>query len=555
MNEETPMSSSPAILQTQNRLLRALPAQAHARLFPGMELVPLTLGHVLYESGDVQNHVYFPIDAIISLMFVTESGASAEIAMIGKEGMVGVPLISDSAAAPNRAIVQSAGSAYRLKGALLKTEFSRAGALQHLLLRYTQTLLTQMSQTAVCYRHHTVSQQLCRLLLMSLDRLPSNKLNMTQELIGNTLGVRRESVTEAAVKLQSVDAIKYVRGRIEVLDRPKLEKEACECYAVVRAEYERLLPDMLVAETQTGADADLPQGNGQSEAINRLIEQLRVSPQDSKALQGSAAAMSLIRVLDQSEQIKIDVEQCAEDLATVNSELKKELGSGPLRPSVEIAIQKSESVEDKVDEAAEDLTSVNQALKTEVKERVVLERELIDVKQQEKATRYASLHDPLTSLPNRGLFDDRLEQALAQAKRNSRTLAVMFIELRERQDTGNSQDSVLNEKVLLSIVSRLENMKRDDDTLTRHGDREFLYLRTELTSETDATAIAEEIIQTLSMPGKVSGTGPALVAGPKPFVGIAVFPRDGATAAALVGSADEARHRAKRTSRGHSFAR
>lgn len=549
------MTKSVADLQTQSQLLRALPAQASARLIPGMKLVPMALGQVLYESGDVRDHVYFPTDAIISLMLVTESGASAEIAMIGKEGMVGVPLITNSGAAPYRAIVQCAGSAYRLKGALLKEEFSRGGALQHLLLRYTQTLLTQMAQTAVCYRHHSVSQQLCRLLLMSLDRLPSNHLKMTQELIASMLGVRRESVTEAAAKLQSANAIKYSRGSIEVLDRPKLEKASCECYAVVRAEFERLLPDMLVAEIQTGADADLPQGNSQSEAINRLIAQLRVSPQDSKALQGSAAAMSLIRVLDQSEQIKIDVEQCAEDLATVNSELKKELGGEPLRPSVELAIQKSESIEDKVDEAAADLTNVNQALKTEVKERVVLERELIDVKQQERATRNASLHDPLTSLPNRGLFDDRLEQALAQAKRNSRTLAVMFIEVHERHDTGNTQDSVLNEKELLSIVSRLENMKRDDDTLTRHGDREFLYLRAELTSETDASAIAEEIIQCLCTSDKVEGTGLAPVADLKPFVGIAVFPRDGATAAALVGSADEARHRAKQTTKGHSFAR
>ena len=539
----------------QNQLLRALPAQARDRLLLGMELVPMTQGRVLYESGDVQNHVYFPTNSIISLMFVTASGASAEIAMIGKEGMVGVPLITDSQTAPNRATVQIAGSAFRLKGALLKAEFSRAGALQHLLLRYTQTLLTQMAQTAVCYRYHSVSQQLCRLLLMSLDRLPSNHLNMTHELISSMLGVRRESVTEAARKLQSAKAIKYARGSIEVLNRPKLEKASCECYAVVRAEFERLLPDMLVAGIQTGADVDIPEGNRQSEVINRLIEQLRVSPQDSKALQSSAVAMSLIHVLDQSEQIKIDVEQCAEDLATVNSELKKELGSGTLQPGVVVALQKSESVEAKVEEAAEDLTSVNQALKTEVKERVVLEKELIDVKQQEKAARHAALHDPLTSLPNRGLFDDRLEQALAQAKRNSRTLAVLFIELREPQDTGNTRDDVLSDKVLLSIVSNLENMKRDDDTLMRHGDREFLYLRTELTSETDATAIAEQIIQTLSTPGKVNGAGPATKAGLKLFIGIAVFPRDGETAAALVGNADEARHRAKRTSKGHSFAR
>lgn len=547
----SPIASSP----TQNQLLRALPAEAYARLFPGMQLCPMALGQVLYESGDLQDHVYFPTDAIISLMFLTESGASAELAMIGKEGMVGVPLITDSGAAPNRAIVQCAGFAYRLKGDLLKAEFSRGAALQRLLLRYTQTLLTQMAQTAVCYRHHAISQQLCRLLLMSLDRLPSNRLKMTHELIGSMLGVRRESITEAAMKLQAEKTINYRRGSIEVLDRPKLEKASCECYAVVRAEFERLLPDVLLAEIQTGADADVPQGNGTPELINLLIEQLRVSPQDSKSLLSSAAAMSLIRVLDQSEQIKIDVEQCADDLATVNSELKSELGSGPLPPSVAIALQTSESVEGKVEKAAEDLTNVNQALKAEVKERVVLERELTDVKQQEQAARHGALHDPLTSLPNRGLFDDRLEQALALAKRNSRKLAVMIIELSERQGTGNEQRDPLQDNALLWSVNQLAAMKRDDDTLTRHGDRELLYLRAELASETDALAIAMQILQTLRAPAKDGGNGAVPDTDLQPFVGIAIFPRDGETAEALVGSADKARHHAKRNGKGHSFDR
>ena len=541
--------------QVQNQLLRALPAQATARLLPYMKRFPVTLGQVLYESGDIQEHIYFPIDAIVSLMFVTESGASAELAMIGKEGMVGVPLITDSAAAPNRAIVHSAGSAYRIKGTSVKTEFSRGGALQHLLLRYTQTLLTQMAQTAVCYRHHTISQQLSRLLLMSLDRLASNHLQMTQELIASMLGVRRESVTEAALKLQSANAIKYGRGRIEVLDRLKLEKACCECYSVVTSEYARLLPDRLVTEIQTGADAELPHGDSQSEAIDRLIEQLSVSPQDSKTLRGSAAAMSLIRVLDQSEQIKTDVEQVAEDLATVNSELKKELAIGPSRLDVGVTLQKSELVEGKVEEVAEDLAEVNQALKAEVKERVVLEKELIDVKQQEKAARYSALHDGLTSLPNRGLFDDRLEQALVQAKRHSRTLVVMLIELRERHGTGNPQDDQLSDQVLLSSVRKIVAMKRDDDTLMRHGDREFLYLRAELKSESDATAIAEEIIQTLRVPNKVNSKVSARMNDLELYIGIAVFPRDGETAAALVGCADAARHLAKRTIKGHSFAR
>jgi CRP-like cAMP-binding protein len=196
---------------------------------------------VLYESGSVLHHVYFPTDSIISLLYVLEDGASAEIAVVGNEGIIGVALFMGGETTPSRAVVQSAGSAYRLKGQLLKQEFNRSGAMQHLLLRYTQALLTQMAQTAVCNRHHSVDQQLCRWLLLSLDRLASNELSMTQELIANMLGVRREGVTEAAGKLQSAGLITYSRGRITVVDRSGLEARVCECYAVVKAESDRLL--------------------------------------------------------------------------------------------------------------------------------------------------------------------------------------------------------------------------------------------------------------------------------------------------------------------------
>ena len=228
----------------QNHLLAALPDDELERLNPHLELVPLLLGAVLYESGEQMRHVYFPADAIISLLYVMEDGASAEIAVVGNEGIVGISLFMGGETTPSRAIVQSAGHAYRLKGQLLKDEFYRAGPMQHLLLRYTQALLTQMSQTAVCNRHHTVDQQLCRWLLLSLDRLQSNELTMTQELIANMLGVRREGVTEAAGKLQHAGLIHYSRGKITVMDRPGLEKRVCECYAVVRKEFERLLPDI-----------------------------------------------------------------------------------------------------------------------------------------------------------------------------------------------------------------------------------------------------------------------------------------------------------------------
>jgi CRP-like cAMP-binding protein len=227
---------------TQNLLLAALSPPERERLFPHLQRVQMPLGKVLYESGDVLRHVYFPTDSIISLLYVMADGASAEISVVGNEGLIGVALFMGGETTPSRAIVQSAGHAYRLVGQRLKEEFHRNGAMQLLLLRYTQALLTQMAQTAVCNRHHSVDQQLCRWLLLSLDRLPSNQLTMTQELIANMLGVRREGVTEAAGKLQKLDIIRYARGRITVLDRPRLEERCCECYAVVKKETDRLLP-------------------------------------------------------------------------------------------------------------------------------------------------------------------------------------------------------------------------------------------------------------------------------------------------------------------------
>lgn len=224
-----------------NHLLAVLPKSDTERLLPFLELVSLPLGKALYESGDHLKHVYFPTTAIVSLLYELENGSSAEIAVVGNEGIVGIALFMGGDTMPNRAVVQSAGHAYRLPGQLLKQEFNRAGELQHLLLRYTLALLTQMAQTAVCNRHHTVDQQLCRWLLLSLDRLPANELGMTQELIANMLGVRREGVTEAAGKLQNAGLIRYRRGRITVLDRPGLEARVCECYEVVRKEFRRLL--------------------------------------------------------------------------------------------------------------------------------------------------------------------------------------------------------------------------------------------------------------------------------------------------------------------------
>jgi len=227
---------------SKNHLLRALPIEVSERLSPHLELVPMPLGNVLYESGTTLRHVYFPTTSIVSLLYVMADGASAEIAVVGNEGMIGVALFMGGETTPSRALVQSAGHAYRLKSQVLKDEFHRATGLQYLLLRYSQALLTQMAQTAVCNRHHSVDQQLCRWLLLSLDRLPSNKLSMTQELIANMLGVRREGVTEAAGKLQASGLINYSRGHITVLDRPGLETRCCECYRVVKTELDRLLP-------------------------------------------------------------------------------------------------------------------------------------------------------------------------------------------------------------------------------------------------------------------------------------------------------------------------
>jgi CRP-like cAMP-binding protein len=224
----------------QNRLLAALTPEEFARLEPHLQLVSLPLGKVLYESGDTLTYVYFPTDSIVSLLYVLESGASAEISVVGNDGLIGLALFMGGETTPSRALVQSAGHAYRLIGQRLKDEFHRNGNMQLLLLRYTQSLITQMAQTAVCNRHHSVDQQLCRWLLLSLDRLRSNELVMTQELIANMLGVRREGVTEAAGKLQRLGVIDYSRGRITVLDRPKLETLCCECYAVVKKESDRI---------------------------------------------------------------------------------------------------------------------------------------------------------------------------------------------------------------------------------------------------------------------------------------------------------------------------
>jgi CRP-like cAMP-binding protein len=226
----------------QNHLLDALPADDFERISSHLELVPLKLGDVLYEPGIKLRHVYFPTTAIISLLYVMEDGASAEIAIVGNEGILGISLFMGGDTTPSRAVVQSAGFGYRLKAEMLTQEFGRFGPTMHLLLRYTQALITQMAQTAVCNRHHTVDQQLCRWLLLSLDRLESNELSMTQELIANMLGVRREGVTEAAGKLQRAGLIRYSRGRIRVLDRKALEARSCECYQVVKTEFDRLLP-------------------------------------------------------------------------------------------------------------------------------------------------------------------------------------------------------------------------------------------------------------------------------------------------------------------------
>jgi CRP-like cAMP-binding protein len=244
------MSSPPT--PKQNHLLAALPAEDYARLLPDLEPIAMPLGWAISEPGSHMEYVYFPTTSIVSLLYVMQSGASAEIAIAGNEGLVGISLIMGGESTPSRAVVQSAGNGYRINASILLREFALGGHLQHLALRYTQALITQMAQTAVCNRHHSLDQQLCRWLLLSLDRLSSNELNMTQELISNMLGVRREGVTEAAGHLQAAGLIHYSRGKIIVLDRPRLEQRVCECYAVVKKEFDRLLPYKLPFE-QSGS--------------------------------------------------------------------------------------------------------------------------------------------------------------------------------------------------------------------------------------------------------------------------------------------------------------
>lgn len=235
-------SSSVDSRRRTNHLLAALPDAEWQRWLPELESIDMPLGQVLYESGNTLSHVYFPTTSIVSLLYVMENGASAEIAVVGNEGIVGISLFMGGGSTPSRAVVQSAGRGLRLNAQMLKNEFNLNGPVLHLLLRYTQALITQMAQTAVCNRHHSLDQQLCRWLLLSLDRLRDNELVMTQELIANMLGVRREGVTGAALHLQEAGLIRYTRGRISVLDRAGLEKRTCECYAVVKKEYDRLLP-------------------------------------------------------------------------------------------------------------------------------------------------------------------------------------------------------------------------------------------------------------------------------------------------------------------------
>jgi len=235
----TPDSHAPQ----QNHLLDALPAAEREQIYPHLQLVEMPLGKVVYEPGDVPRYAYFPTDCIVSLLYILEDGASTEISIVGNDGLIGVALFMGGGTTPSRAVVQSGGHAYRLPGHKLREEFHRNAAIRLLLLRYTQALITQMAQTVVCNRHHTVDQQLCRWLLLSLDRLPASELTMTHELIANMLGVRREGVTGAVSKLQRLGVIDHSRGHITVLDRPALERLSCECYAVVRRETDRLLPD------------------------------------------------------------------------------------------------------------------------------------------------------------------------------------------------------------------------------------------------------------------------------------------------------------------------
>jgi CRP-like cAMP-binding protein len=261
----------------QNHLLGAFPTREREQLFPLLQLVPMPLGMVLYESGVTLPYVYFPTNCIVSLLYVLADGASAEISVVGNEGLVGIALFLGGDTTPSRAIVQSAGFAYRISAQALKDEFHRNGEVQLLLLRYTQSLITQMAQTAVCNRHHSVDQQLCRWLLLSLDRLPSNKVVMTQELIANMLGVRREGVTEAAGKLDKLDIIRYARGRITVLDRPKLEERCCECYAVVKKETDRLLPRQVPSMPAKSRDVPEVSDLSSADEIDKQIGILRLA--------------------------------------------------------------------------------------------------------------------------------------------------------------------------------------------------------------------------------------------------------------------------------------
>lgn len=334
----------------QNHLLAALPAEDYDRLSPDLELWFMSLGFTLHETYARVNWVYFPTTSIVTLSYILENGASPSVAMTGNEGLVGMCVVMGGDSAPTRAVVQCPGFAYRLRASVLKRELENGGQLQPLSLLYTQAMVTQVVQTAVCNRHHSLDQQLCRWLLMILDRLDGNELYMTHDLIASMLGVRREGITQAAGKLQMNNLIQYRRGHITVLDRPGLEKQACECYAVVKKEEDRLLI------TKDNTPIPLP-------TFRNAF---------------AAALAPLAQVLNQYERVKNEVEKCAQELSSVNIVIKEKPLEDLQASDVEQALDKIEKIEEKVQECADNLTSVNKVLSEEISKQNIVNQFLFN---------------------------------------------------------------------------------------------------------------------------------------------------------------------------------
>lgn len=574
-----------------NHLLSALSEEAQQRIFPHLELVTLPLGKVIYESGDTLDSVYFPTNAIVSMLYVMQNGASAEISMVGNEGMMGVALFMGGLSTPSRAVIQSAGEAYRMPALLFKQEFDRHHELMDLMLRFTQALLTQMAQTAVCNRHHSIDQQLARWILLSIDRLSGNQLNMTQELIANMLGVRREGVSEAAGKLRSKGVIEYSRGHITVLDRLRLEALTCECYGVVKRETDRLLPysrfsqipglsriDGITAsissiELRQNAEAYLkrtkvnPSEGDAKKILHELqVHQIELEMQNEELQQSRRAEMKSARrytELFEFAPISYFVIESTGIISQLNLRGANLLGTERAslvgKPFLNYVTAQSRAVfkkflatvfEEKGIQTCEVSVQVDQRelwLLVEANLGILdincltLLTDITERKQAEKKLERIAFYDSLTNLPNRVLLADRLRQAIVQSQRRNRLLAVVYMDLDGFKAVNDAHDHDAGDKLLVALSLRMKEALREGDTLARIGGDEFIAIMVDLENIEDSEIVLERLLNAAASPITLGD----IVVQVSTSIGVTLYPHDDADAEQLIRHADHAMYVAK----------